>query len=166
MPSASVRRRRRAAAVSANASGRDSRSRVPAALPSPIPKPYRRRSQSDSYDSYTLPSSADDRRHWIPEPQLSHRGSSRPYHFQLDYAPPARVSGVPARIVAPVRRKPSSPGRKAKAYNVSALVFAAPKGVQVCVQRKTRKEVMHAKGHAGGRVRKPRRNSLSNMRCR
>lgn len=165
MPSASARRRRRAAAVSANAHS-GTRSRVPASLPAPVPHPFRRRSQSDTSDSYSLPSSADDRRHWIPEPQLSHRGTSRPYHFQLDYAPPARVSGSPARLIAPVRRRASQTSRKPKAYHLSALVFAAPQGVKVCVQRKTRKEVMHAKGHAGGRVRKGRRTSLSNMRCR
>jgi len=167
MTSAS-RRRRRAAAVSTSGSSGHSRPSVPASLPATQPSVFtsRRRSQWD-IDEYSAPFLAHDRRQWIPEPQLYRRGSSRPYHFQLDYAPPARVSGSPARVTVPTRRKAAKGGSRApRGYSLGALVFAAPAGVAVCVQRHQRKEIMHAKGYAGGRVRRGRRNSLSSVRCR
>lgn len=47
-----------------------------------------------------------------------------------------------------------------------ALGFKIPNQVMICVRRKTRKEVMHAKRHAGkGGHRKPRRNFWSRISC-
>lgn len=43
--------------------------------------------------------------------------------------------------------------------------FVAPRQVAVCIRRKVRKEVIHAKGFAGGRVRKPRRSTYSEITC-
>lgn len=45
------------------------------------------------------------------------------------------------------------------------LAFAVPKKVAICIRRKERREVLHARGAAGGRVAKPRRNEWSNIKC-
>lgn len=44
--------------------------------------------------------------------------------------------------------------------------FAVPRDVSICVRRKQRREVLHAKGVAGGRVsRRRRRNQFSDVEC-
>lgn len=43
--------------------------------------------------------------------------------------------------------------------------FQAPRQVAVCIRRKVRKQVMHAKGFAGGKVRRPRRTEYSGVIC-
>lgn len=164
MASSYTRRRRRAAAASTSA--RAARRSRPAA-PLPIPLPFRRvRSQLDSSSRFDEPILASDRRAWIPEPYVSRRGSARAYHWQLDYAPAARVSGQPARVIAPAARRDRGKPRLVREVNAGALVFAAPQRVVVCVQRNQRKEVLHAMGVAGGRVRTGRRSGLSAVRCR
>lgn len=45
-------------------------------------------------------------------------------------------------------------------------VFRVPKSTAVCIRRFIRKEVIHAKGIAGSRVKKPRRNSKSSISCK
>lgn len=50
----------------------------------------------------------------------------------------------------------------------AAVRFVNPRNVIVCVRRKMRKEVLHAlkkTGGRGGKNRRPRRNSLSNIHC-
>ncbi|MEM2002486.1 MAG: hypothetical protein QXT77_07575 [Candidatus Methanomethylicaceae archaeon] len=44
--------------------------------------------------------------------------------------------------------------------------FPDPERVLVCARRQIRKEVMHARGVAGGKVRRPRRNELSKISCK
>lgn len=44
--------------------------------------------------------------------------------------------------------------------------FAQPERVLVCARRQIRKEVIHARGVAGGKVRRPRRNELSKISCK
>ena len=46
-----------------------------------------------------------------------------------------------------------------------SVQFKAPRTVLVCVRRKERREVIHAKGIAGSRVKKGRRNFWSKVRC-
>lgn len=43
--------------------------------------------------------------------------------------------------------------------------FNTPKFAVMCVRRKERKEVLHARGVAGSKVRKPRRNQWSSVKC-
>lgn len=43
--------------------------------------------------------------------------------------------------------------------------FVAPRQVAICIRRKSRREVMHAKGYAGGKVRRPTRNEYSGVIC-
>lgn len=43
--------------------------------------------------------------------------------------------------------------------------FKVPSRVALCVRRKERREVLHARGAAGGKVRPPRRNEFSDVRC-
>lgn len=43
--------------------------------------------------------------------------------------------------------------------------FVAPRQVAICIRRKTRRQVIHAKGIAGTRVRRPRRTEYSGIIC-
>lgn len=43
--------------------------------------------------------------------------------------------------------------------------FKVPKRVAICVRRQERKEIMFASGAAGGKVRKPKRTTFSDVRC-
>lgn len=99
-----------------------------------------------------------DRRHYNPEPALTR--------------PARRVSGRPARVVAPSiityrqARAAAASGRPLVGYSPSALLFNAPAGVAVCVQRKIRKQVIHAKKIAGKRgLKSGRRGPYSSVRC-
>lgn len=67
---------------------------------------------------------------------------------------PVRRSGK-AASVRPVDRGP----------NPDRWSFVHPETVAVCVRRKSRKQVLHARGIAGGPVRKPRRSRFSKVRC-
>lgn len=50
---------------------------------------------------------------------------------------------------------------------IEVMKFKAPRSVAICVRRKSRKEVMHAMGFAGGKTSKNRRrNSNSNIWCK
>lgn len=50
---------------------------------------------------------------------------------------------------------------------VEVMGFKAPRHVAICVRRKSRKEVLHALGKAGGKTSKRRRrNSTSNIWCK
>lgn len=46
------------------------------------------------------------------------------------------------------------------------VVVAAPRKVAVCVRRQRRKEVLFAKGVGGSKVRRGRRTSTSDVRCK
>lgn len=46
------------------------------------------------------------------------------------------------------------------------LRFADPRRVVVCIRRAIRKRIMHAKGVAGGRVRRPKRTPWSSISCK
>lgn len=154
----SLRRARRVALHFTNASekqGRPTSQLPPSSLPSP--RSFLARSQNfESFDdSEYFPV---DRREYNPSPPLTR--------------PAKRFNGKPARVVAPPitkvapRPRQSPQGRPAKLYNPAALLFQAPKSVAVCVQRNTRKEVIHAKGKAGKKTAPPRRGPYSNIRCK
>lgn len=57
---------------------------------------------------------------------------------------------------------PGRPGRQTKA----TVSFKKPRDVTICVRREERKQVLHAKGVAGGRVRPPRRSEYSDVSCK
>lgn len=100
---------------------------------------------------------AEDRRRWEPQggPQDVHRVARR-------------ISGRPARVIAPPARKTRSTRPKFASSPPAALVFRAPARVAVCVRRRTRREVIFARGQAGrpGRPsRPPRRSVYSSIHC-
>lgn len=69
--------------------------------------------------------------------------------------------GRPARLalVEPKRYGPS-------AQTKATVAFAEPQKLPLCHRRQTRKEVIHATGKAGGKVRPPKRNEWSDVSCR
>lgn len=88
----------------------------------------------------------DDRRRWHPE----------------RLARPASIIRPAARLVARDTRLHPLWDQQTKA----TIAFADPPRVSVCRRRQQRKEVIHAKGVAGGRVRPPRRNEFSDVSCK
>jgi hypothetical protein len=52
-------------------------------------------------------------------------------------------------------------GKRGGAFSM----FKVPANVGVCVRRKRRKEVLHAKGVAGSRVRRGKSNRFTKVRC-
>lgn len=60
-----------------------------------------------------------------------------------------------------------NPSFNQPSYTKAVVAFQAPDGVAVCVRRKRRKQVLHAKGVAGKKgIRRYRRNYTSNYSCR
>jgi len=109
-----------------------------------------------------LPDLFEDRRFFYPAPP-----------FEALYEPARRSMGLPARVVA----APPSKSRQRSSWRAldpfrdlpHRVAFEAPRTVTVCQRRQQRKEVLHAKGTAGGSVRKfkPRRRSeFSTVSCR
>lgn len=99
----------------------------------------------------------------------------RTYHPERDHRKRLTVLGVPSKVriaaVESVRHPQPKSKINKRAANwppalPSAIEFQAPKRVLVCVRRKARREVLHALGGAGGRVKRPRRNRDSNVICR
>lgn len=60
----------------------------------------------------------------------------------------------------------AQPSTKAKDLGREVQQFRIPKQVAVCARREIRKQVIHAKGIAGTKVRRPKRNAWSNVSCR
>lgn len=99
----------------------------------------------------TLLQQLEDRRTFHPERAARPaRGFFMPRHRLVAVAPTVTFGSVPDTFspVVPV-----------------GVGFAAPRQVAVCVRRRVRREVMHAKGFAGGRVRRPTRSFYSEVRC-
>lgn len=46
------------------------------------------------------------------------------------------------------------------------IAFKEPHKLPICIRRQQRKQVLHAKGVAGGKVGKPHRNEWSDVSCR
>lgn len=109
--------------------------------------------------SFRLLQEVEDGRTYFPSPVTP---SPRTYRGK-----PARITIQPGRARARAR-KPSSPlGALQANFGRAQLQFAAPDAVLVCVRRKRRKQVLHAKRIAGrSGLRKPRRNFWSSVSCR
>lgn len=85
----------------------------------------------------------------------------RTYHPERAARPAFSLPRMASRLVAREARGRS--GRQTKA----PVAFADPNRVLVCVRRKRRKEVLHARGIAGSRgFRRPRRSFYSEVSCR
>lgn len=82
---------------------------------------------------------------------------------------PARSKLFTPRQVArvfmtmPGRRRLSKPPKK---FGPEVPAFVLPRSTVVCVRRAIRKQVIHAKGVAGRKVRRPKRNAVSRISCR
>jgi len=120
----------------------------------------------------------------VPRPPLSVRprpaGLLRQVEDRRLYHPLGR-SRPAAGFFLPRHRLvvPRTPARRAMRVTAPLLVgpgaetssvpigigFQAPRQVAVCIRRKTRREVIHAKGIAVSRVRRPRRTEYSGVEC-
>ncbi|UDN67815.1 hypothetical protein [robinz microvirus RP_133] len=92
-------------------------------------------------------SDIEDRRSWHPDDIPTYR-------------PAIRISGAPARL-----ESRSDPARYLRATVPHAIGFQIPHKVLVCAKRKVRRRVIFASGRGGSRVRKPKRNVYSDVRC-
>lgn len=89
-------------------------------------------------------------------------------------SPPRYVSDRrrynPTRVVsAPYSSRRSATRLRDRSRSLTSptvIGFADPRKVEICRRREERRQVLHAKGVAGGRVRKPRRNKWSGVSCR
>lgn len=71
------------------------------------------------------------------------------------------------RMLRPVMSTVRSAKRIVTGQSLTApLRFADPRRVVVCVRRAIRREIMHAKGYAGSRVRRPKRTPWSSISCK
>ncbi|QXP44167.1 MAG: hypothetical protein [Arizlama microvirus] len=112
------------------------------------------RSQNPPRVRVSVPDLPVDRRLWNPEPEA--------------IRPAKRFSGVPARVVAPPPKKAIvAPSGHVRALHnpLPQLLFQKASGVAVCVQRKIRKEVLHAKQVAGTTVKPGKRGPYSGIKC-
>lgn len=96
----------------------------------------------------------EDRRTWHPEPDFARSPKTAP-------------SGRPAMVVVPK----AHPAPKNRSWAVlgpppATLAFERPRVTPVCVRRQTRRQVLHALGRAGGRVKPPTRGPFSHLSCR
>lgn len=97
----------------------------------------------------------EDLRTWHPDRHVRAFRSPRRARVQV---------GIPS--TAKRRRGKSwAPRLPSFFYPSIRLGFKLPRFVAVCVRRKERREIMHAKGFAGSRVSKPRRSTHSFIRC-
>lgn len=101
--------------------------------------------------------------------EVEDRRSFWPGEFPTSYEPARRLSGASARLRATPLYAPRQksiggtfPGLLEPSFGVS---FDRPKSVLVCVRRNTRRQVLLAMGHGGGRHRPPRFNEYSQVRC-
>lgn len=99
----------------------------------------------------------------------------RTFHPLGRFRPPRLVNGVAAQVGLVNRGKPSvaSPSlskfnRSLRSQTKALVAFQEPDRVVMCLRRKQRREVLHAKGIAGSkmRFRAPRRTPFSEVSCR
>lgn len=79
------------------------------------------------------------------------------------FNPGRSPSRTPRQIARVLMALPKVQGKRSSREVYS---FKLPKQTAVCVRREIRKQVIHAKGAAGTKVRRPRRNALSRISCR
>lgn len=73
------------------------------------------------------------------------------------------------RQVARILMRPPSSKKASKALKLrypEVHAFALPRSTVICVRRAIRKQVIHAAGVAGKKVRRPKRNQFSRVSCR
>lgn len=75
-----------------------------------------------------------------------------------------RRSRTPRQIARVLMSIPKA--SKSRSMSREVYSFKLPLQTAVCVRRDIRKQVIHARGVAGRKVRKPRRNALSSISCR
>lgn len=133
----------------------------------PLPRPVSPDAASYGWDVVPHLPITDRRLHYPEQPPARYRQNR----------PAMRISGTPARVVAPPPQKrhhgrpatSQAPFKPHKPLRISAarLLFAQPSSVAVCVQRGVRKEVLHAKRIAGRKgLNKPKRGPSSSISCR
>lgn len=100
---------------------------------------------------------------------LSHVTDRRTFRFGVDY-PTVNVWGSRNRFVIPDTPRPTT---QAKRYDSRTTPWLNPRvvihrssNVLVCLRRKRRREVIHARGIAGSRVSRPKANALTKYHCR
>lgn len=87
----------------------------------------------------------------------------RTYHPDGLFRPPGSLTRAARQLV--IGKPKSAAGRfKFKGFSPT-VTFKEPSKVAVCHRRKTRREVLFAKGVGGGKVRKGKRNYLSQFSC-
>lgn len=79
---------------------------------------------------------------------------------------PITITSKPARIYAPsTNRNSPQPSSRFSNTPLGQLAFVSPKRVLTCIRRAVRKQIMHATGAAGGKVKKPKYNRESQIKC-
>lgn len=146
------------AARRAKRRGRDGRDRAPIARPvTDHGLPVRpRRGINDGFSSF-LPRLQD----------LRSVSDLRRFSFDA-FNPPRLSTGSRAHYVVSSSPVPARSRRvgSAIAALTSRIGFKVPDRVLICVRRRRRREVIHALGVAGGRVRRPRLNRFSSISCK
>ena len=93
----------------------------------------------------------------------------RTYHPERANRPALRMSGLPAQVKvgSRPRRSPQASSR-AMTFPSNVIAFQNPEVVVTCVRRKTRREVLFAKGGAGGgkKIRRPKWTWRSRISCK
>lgn len=94
------------------------------------------------------------------EDRRTHYPGLKPYNRPVaafSVNKPARL-----KLIEPIGANKFRPSAQTKA----TIAFQDPKSLPLCTRRAVRKEVLHAKGVAGSKVRKPKRNEWSDVSCR
>lgn len=103
----------------------------------------------------------------LPLSELQNGRLWSPNPFPTSWPDPLRLNSAKARLV--IGQNVNRPFKPSRPFaTLSPVVrFEAPKKVLVCIRRKQRREVLHAKGIAGRRgLRMPRRSPYSSVSCR
>lgn len=101
--------------------------------------------------------------------EIEDRRTFWPSSHATDWEPARRLSGAPARLTVYPRLNPTKKIalRPFKSVGLPFRIgFDRPSSVLVCVRRKQRREVLHARGRTGQAVRPGRRNVYSSITCR
>lgn len=99
------------------------------------------------------------RRLSVPDPRLLIE-DRRSFHPNRAIRPAGSIVRADARLMVGREPTPRAPSRLPH-----TVQFDVPKRVSLCVRRKRRKEVIHAKGISGSRTKRPKRNQFSDVRC-
>lgn len=109
-----------------------------------------------SLDYYTSLQLVTDYRRYHPDPFEPPRTISNNYGYRH----------VPRSITRRSTRKAWTKPYGNTTFPSHRLVYANPQRVILCIRRNRRRQVIHALGIAGSRVKKPTRNINSSISCR